>query len=68
VFPNRVHVGSDTLSLEPLVYFSFIHLYMSARVPKAYPIVEVLTSCFNVKKNSVFCPDAVFMYFTRFSQ
>jgi len=27
MFPNRVPVGSDTPSPEPLVYFSFIHSF-----------------------------------------
>jgi len=28
MFPNRVPIGSDTPSPEPLVYFSFIHSFM----------------------------------------
>ena len=37
MFPDRVPMGSDTPSPEPLVYFSFIHACMSARVPKKEP-------------------------------
>ena len=37
MFPNRVTMGSDTLSPEPLVYFSFSHSCMSARVHKMEP-------------------------------
>jgi len=28
MFPNRVPMGSDPLSPEPLVYFSFIHSFV----------------------------------------
>jgi len=41
MFPNTVPMGSNTLSPEPLVYFSFIrsfiHSCMSAGVPKKEP-------------------------------
>jgi len=37
MFPNRVPIGNDTPSLEPLVYFSFIHSCMSAGVPRKEP-------------------------------
>ena len=39
MFPNRVPIGSDTPSPEPLVYFSFIHIHsrMFAGVPKKKP-------------------------------
>jgi len=37
MFPNRVPMGSNTPSPEPLVYFSFIHSCMSAGVPKKEP-------------------------------
>jgi hypothetical protein len=33
MFPNRVPIGSDTSSPEPLFYFSFIHSCMFAGVP-----------------------------------
>jgi len=37
MFPNRVPMGSDTSSPEPLFYFSFIHSCMSAGAPKKEP-------------------------------
>jgi hypothetical protein len=39
MFSNRVPMGSDTPSPEPLVYFSFIHVYLpeaSKRSPSTY--------------------------------
>jgi hypothetical protein len=37
IFPNRVLMGSDTLSPVPMVYHSFIHSCMSAGDPKKEP-------------------------------
>jgi hypothetical protein len=44
-FPNRVPMGSDTPSPEPLLNFSFNHSNMSAGVPKKEP------SYINMRKN-----------------
>jgi len=40
MFPNRVPMGSDTLSPEPLVYLAFIHVHLP-QSPKRSPPTNI---------------------------